>query len=326
MPDAGCLAEAYLEQSPACHWIVDSSGAFFAVYGAAKSIFGVSPEEMKGRKPEQVLKSGTEWKGRFARVLAGESLKLQIKHSDMTWNVSVFPVRWGEKVYAAGLAREAGAWATAEQELRHTVLGALKATEYARATASKFLHDSVGQNLTALGLQLDLILMDLEGASPGIGARIAEIQKMLETMMEEVREYSYELNPSTVERAGLRPALDRLIARMKGRFPGTIRINVDPYLKVPPKIASAMYHIAQEAAENAFQHSSCSSIEIAVKSTNTATFLEVRDNGRGFDPADVEAGRRGLGLLSMQHYAAEAGLELTIASSRETGTVVRASS
>ena len=129
-------------------------------------------------------------------------------------------------------------------------------------------------------------------------------------MMEEVREYSYELNPSTVERAGLRAALDRLFARVRERFTGTLRLNVDPSLKLDPKVASAMYQIAQEAVENAVQHSSCSMIEVAVKSARTGTYLEVRDNGRGFDPADLQGGYRGLGLLSMEHYAAQAGLEL----------------
>ena len=85
-----------------------------------------------------------------------------------------------------------------------------------------------------------------------------------------------------------------------------------------------MYQIAQEAAENAVQHSSCSTLEIAVKSSRNGTFLEVRDNGRGFDPHDLVGGGRGLGLLSMEHYAAQAGLDLSISSNRDTGTVIRA--
>ncbi len=222
------------------------------------------------------------------------------------------------------MAREITPWGNAEQELRHTVLGALKAQQFERAMVSKFLHDSVGQNLTALGLQLDLIRMDLETTSPETCLRAIEVQRLLEEMMESVREYSYELNPSTVERAGLRPALDRLTGRIRQRFSGTLRVNVDPFLKIDPKLASAMYQIAQEGVENAVQHSSCSTIEIAVKSTRTGTMMEVRDNGRGFDPADLVAGRRGLGLLSMEHYAAEAGLELSITSTREFGTTVRA--
>jgi two-component system NarL family sensor kinase len=241
------------------------------------------------------------------------------------WYVTVFPVREGGEIrWAGGVAREITAWNNAEQELRHTVLGALRAQEFERAMVSKFLHDSVGQNLTALGLQLDLIRMDLESVSPATAKRAMEVQKLLGEMMESVREYSYELNPSTVERAGLRPALDRLAIRIRTRFAGVMRVNVDPFLKVDPKTASAMYQIAQEAVENAVQHASCSSIEIALKSTRTGTIIEVRDNGRGFDPADLVAGRRGLGLLSMEHYAAEAGLELSITSTREMGTTVRA--
>jgi signal transduction histidine kinase len=293
---------------------------FHRIYGDPSSVFGKPASELAGRAP-----ADDQWKSRFARALEGETLLLRERRGNATWYITVFPIRVeGEIRYAGGIAREITPWSTAEQELRYTVLGALKAQEFERNMVSKFLHDAVGQNLTALGLQLDLIRMDLEGVQPGACARVAELQQLLETMMEQVREYVYELYPSTVERAGLRPALDRLTGRLRGRFAGSLRVNVDPSLKIDPKIASAMYQIAQEAVENAVQHSSCSAIEIAVKSTRAGTVLEVRDNGRGFDPADLVGGRRGLGLVSMEHYAAQAGLDLSITSNRETGTTVRA--
>ena len=50
----------------------------------------------------------------------------------------------------------------------------------------------------------------------------------------------------------------------------------------------------------------------------------MKDNGRGFDPGDLLSGRRGLGFLSMEHYAAQAGLELAIVSHPGAGTTVRA--
>jgi signal transduction histidine kinase len=127
-----------------------------------------------------------------------------------------------------------------------------------------------------------------------------------------------------VERAGLRAGLDRLASRIRGRFSGALRVNVDPSLNLDPGIASAMYQIAQDAVENAVQHAGCSAIEIAVKSTRTGPAIEIRDNGRGFDPADLAGGRRGLGLLSMEHHAAQAGLDLSIKSSRGNGATVRA--
>lgn len=317
----------FLEQSPACHWIVDRNLVFEQVFGNATSIFGRPAVELRGRAVGEVLapEAATSWTGRFSRALEGEALVLRERRPSSAWNISVFPICVDGKIgRVGGLALEASAWNKAEQELRNTVLGALKAQEFERNMASKFLHDSVGQNLTALGLQLDLVRMDLESVSPEICGRIADIQKILEAMMEEVRDYSYTLNPSTVERAGLRSALDRLAGRIRGRFPGSFRLNVDPSLKLEKKIALAMYQIAQEAVENSVQHASCSAIEIAVKSSRTGTFLEVRDNGKGFDPADLLGGCRGLGLLSMEHYAAQGGLDLSITSNRDTGTIVRA--
>lgn len=322
-----CYSELLLQQGPACCWLATRDGAFEHIYGDPQPIFGESAAQLSGRPLAKVLDSASaaRWLGRYAQAFDGKSQTVRERRGDTQWNVSIFPVRLEAEVRWAGvMAREITVWSRADQELRNTVLGALKAQEFERTMASRFLHDSVGQNLTALGLQLDLVRMDLAGRAPEVCDRIAEIQKVLETMMEEVRDYSYELNPSTVERAGLRAALDRLTVRVRERFPGTLRVNVDPSLKLDPKIASALFQIAQEAVENAVQHASCSAIEIAVKSTRNGPALEVRDNGRGFDPGDLLGGCRGLGLLSMEHYAAQAGLELAISSDRSAGTTVRA--
>jgi signal transduction histidine kinase len=91
-----------------------------------------------------------------------------------------------------------------------------------------------------------------------------------------------------------------------------------------PQTAAAMYHIAREAVDNAVQHAGCSAIEIAVKSTQTGCSIQVGDNGHGFDASRTLCERRGLGLLSMEHYAAEAGLSLSIESSADAGTLVLA--
>jgi signal transduction histidine kinase len=326
MPDTP-LAEALLEQSGACHLILDRDTVFQRVFGDPAPFLGCVAAALLGRALSDALdpQAALTWRDRIGRALSGEQLRLQERHNGAIWNISAFPIRiGGEILYAGVLAREVTAWKTAEHELRHTVLGALKAIEFDRKSMSRFLHDNVGQNLTAFGLQLDLMRMDLETAAPEICLRIQELQKVLEEMMEAVRDYSYELNPATVERAGLRPALDRLAGRIRERFAGTLRLNVDPSLKLDPKVASAMYYVAQEAVENAVQHSGCSMIEVAVKPARAGSYVEVRDNGRGFDAGDIQGGHRGLGLLSMEHYAVQGGLELSIVSNRQTGTTVRA--
>ena len=327
MAESESLSETFLQQCPACLWMVREDLIFHRVYGLSTPVLGRPGEELTGQCARDVLdvERAQPWCSRFVRALAGETLNLRERFGDSTWYISVFPIRLKDGAqYAGAMAREMTPWKTAEQELRNTVLSALKAQEFERNMLSKFLHDAVGQNLTALGLQLDLARMDVESISPDTCERITEIQKVLETIMEQVREYSYHLNPSAVERAGLRSALDRLITHIRGRFTGGLRVNVDPSLKIDPKVASAFYHITQEAVENALQHSGCSAIEIAVKSSRAGASMEVRDNGRGFDPADLLGGSRGLGLLSMEHYAAQAGLDLSISSDKRKGTTVRA--
>ncbi len=327
MADEAWLLQAFLEQGPACHWIIDPRHVFQIVYGDSAGLLGKPAAELQGQTLAAVFGAAAApaWKDRLDRVWKGEVVRLRERRGTSTWFIALFPIRRDTKVvYAAGTAREITPWGSAERELRQTVLSALKAQEFERKMASQFLHDSVGQNLTALGLQLDLVRMDLESTAPQSSAHLAEIQKMLETMMEQVREYVYELNPSIVERAGLRTALDRLIGRIRPRFAGSVRLVADPSVKIDPQIATPLYHIAQEAVENAVQHAGCSTIEIALKSTQKGPILEVRDNGRGFDPDDVSGSRRGLGLLSMEHYAAQAGLDLSITSNRDGGTRVRA--
>jgi two-component system NarL family sensor kinase len=326
MPEPACLSDAFIEHGTRCSWVITAQGEFLRFFGDPRPVFRKDASELVGCSIGDALDGelAGEWKDRLARALGGEALLLRLRHGDADWALHIFPIHFGNELYCGGSAFEITAWNTAERELRHTVLGALKAQEFERRMVSKFLHDKVGQNLTALGLQLDLVRMDLETVSPETSARVVEIQGVLGGMMEEVREYSYELNPSAVERAGLRAGLDRLASRIRGRFSGALRVNVDPSLNLDPGIASAMYQIAQDAVENAVQHAGCSAIEIAVKSTRTGPAIEIRDNGRGFDPADLAGGRRGLGLLSMEHHAAQAGLDLSIKSSRGNGATVRA--
>jgi signal transduction histidine kinase len=327
MSDAASVADAFLRQSPTLTWVVDAEGRFEHFYGDPGPFFGKSTAALVGRTAQEAFgpRIADMWRERFARAVGGETLMRVERRGEAAWYVGLFPIRLaGQPSRAGGAAKEVTFWSAAERDLRCRVLSVRGAQEFERRMLAKFLHDKVGQNLTAMGLQLDLVRMDMECLAPDTACRVTEIQKVLEAMMQEVRKYSNELNPDTVQRAGLRVGLDRLTNRLRNRFSGSIRINADPSLKLDPGTASALYQIAEEAVENAVQHSACSAIEIAVKSTKAGPILEVRDNGRGFDPGDVFGGRRGLGILSMEHYAAQAGLDFSIRSNRETGSVVRA--
>lgn len=211
-----------------------------------------------------------------------------------------------------------------EQSLASLLVSLMQAREQDGARVSRILHDEVGQTLSAIGLQLDLLRMDLGGSLPDASRRILEIQKVVEGAVGQVRELSYQLNPAIVERSGLEGALDRLAGRHRKDFPGTIRLVFDSAVQLPIEAATAIYSIAEQALANAVRHARARRVEVWVKPSRQGATLEVQDDGVGFEPDGEAAHARGLGLRLMRYHADRAGLRLSIASAPEQGTIVRA--
>ena len=208
--------------------------------------------------------------------------------------------------------------------LAHLLAAVINAQEQGGARVARLLHDEVGQILTAVGLQMDLMRMDLEAECPEIASRVVESQKILEQAVDQVRSLSYELHPGIVERAGLQAALDRLAGRYRKTPNITVRLMFDSSVRVPAEAAAAMYKIAECALENSVKHSQCRLIEILVRPGRGGVVLEVKDDGSGFDVGQATGNPAGLGLLLMNCYADQGSLELEIASTPGEGTIVKA--
>jgi signal transduction histidine kinase len=211
-----------------------------------------------------------------------------------------------------------------EQRFRALVFTALANHQSERSKVARLLHDEVAQILSAAGLQLDILKMDLADQVPEIAVRTAEVQELLDRAVKGVRDLSYHLNPDIVERAGLRPALDRMVGQLRKSFSGSMRLTFDSSVRAPSAIGTAMERIAEEAVTNAIRHAHCDQIEIIVKTIVAGVALQVRDNGSGFDYQLARANANGLGLLVMDYYATKAGLRLTVTPNDGGGMTVQA--
>jgi signal transduction histidine kinase len=218
------------------------------------------------------------------------------------------------------LLSEKGGTARISATLTETLISALSEREQLLARVSRQLHDDVSQVLSAVGLQLDAMKMDFGQAAPGFDQRSTEIQNMLEQAIEQLREISNELNPSVVERAGLYFALDRLVAKTRKDFPGTLGLHFDSAIHVPAALAKTLYKIAECALDKATDRAGCSLIDVNVKQSQGEFVLEVSDNGM-FE--DLAASEPSLERLLMDHYAAQEHTTLTITGSPDKGNVVR---
>src|SRR5438874_2170620 len=106
-----------------------------------------------------------------------------------------------------------------DRRFRGLALAALDRQQTERGRLARRLHDEAAQILSGAGLQLDILKMDLQEQVPGISGRTAEIQDLLERVVTQIRELSYELNPDIADRAGLQPALELLAGRYRHSFP-----------------------------------------------------------------------------------------------------------
>ncbi len=208
--------------------------------------------------------------------------------------------------------------------LARLLAAVVNSREQEGARVARLLHDEVGQILSAAGLHLDVLRMDIEDDTPEVARRISETQKLLEQAVDQVRALSYELNPEVVERAGLPAAMDQLVGRYRNRSQIKIRLLFDASFRLPGHVATAVYKIADRALDNAVRHSGCKRIELFVRPARQGVVLEVRDNGSGFDFEGVSEEPAGLGLLLMGCYAEQGGLQFEVQTGPGKGTIVKA--
>ena len=314
-------SEMLLRQSRDCAWLLERDGTIHAIYGDAPRVFGRSTAELEGGRFIDLFAAAARpcWTGRVERVFAGETLGAAGNFgAGSTFSITMFPVRAGdgEIVFAGGMAHQ--------MPEGGRVLRTLAGLETERTKLAHLLHDHIGQNLSAAGLQLDLLRMDLADDALPVPRRIGEIQEILESLIGMVREVNREFYPSTADRVGLRAALDGLGGRLRETFKGTVRVFADSKAQPSPEAAAAMYRIAQEAAAMAAGRAGCTAIEILVTSPRGGVALEIRDNGGAGDGAGECLQGGGLEFLVMQHFADQAGIELHIESKPDGGMAVRA--
>jgi two-component system sensor histidine kinase UhpB len=193
-----------------------------------------------------------------------------------------------------------------------------------RSRVGKELHDSVAQSLAALRYQL--IAIERETGDEELTEKIRSVRDAAGEVLEQVRLLSHTVHPQILDDLGLVPALRHLARTTKGG--PAITVDVDPAAEadlraVPNEIAVAMYRAAREAVANALRHASPTTIHIGVGLARGELVMQVEDDGRGFDQAEVERDGRAMGLFTMRERMALLNGEVEITSAPHHGTSVR---
>jgi signal transduction histidine kinase len=215
-----------------------------------------------------------------------------------------------------------------QQRERLHALGArlAEAEEAERRRLARELHDQVGQNLTALGINLNIVRAQMPETASPLQSRLEDSLALVEQTTERVRSVMAELRPPVLDDYGLMAALRWYGERFSSRASIAVDvqgIELDPRLTLP--VENALFRIAQEALTNVTKHAQAAHVTVTVEELNRTTVrLVIADDGIGFDPARLAESneRQRWGLLTMAERAEAVKGYCRVESRPEQGTRV----
>jgi PAS domain S-box-containing protein len=189
-------------------------------------------------------------------------------------------------------------------ELRDLSGRLLETQDMERRHIARELHDSAGQTLTALGLQLARISADAKGNPTHLFTSVQEAEELVRNLSQEIRTTSYLLHPPMLDEIGLASALSWYVRGLAQRSSLAIDLKVaDDFGKLPSEMELLIFRLVQESLTNIHRHSGSQTAIIRIEREEKTIRVKVEDRGKGMSPkrlAEIHSGGSGVGIRGMR--------------------------
>jgi PAS domain S-box-containing protein len=212
----------------------------------------------------------------------------------------------------------------AEEALSSVSRRLIEAHEEERTWIARELHDDINQRLALLAVNMHQTEQGLPDSAVKLRERLQEESRQLSEIASEIQALSHRLHSSKLEYLGLAAAAASFCRELSAQQKVEIDFHSDDIpQKLPQEISLCLFRVLQEASQNAAKYSGVKQFQVRLSSTPEAVYLTVQDSGVGFD---VEEALRshGLGLTSMRERLKLVDGKLSIDSSPQLGTAIRA--
>lgn len=190
----------------------------------------------------------------------------------------------------------------------------ISAREEERSRISKRLHDQLGQTLMGVKMKLDILDREIDDS------RLEEVKQLLGEAIDESRDLSHLLRPSSLDQLGLEPALRELVENFDSSSDIEFVASLSLSREVEEEEKKAIiYRAIQELLNNAVKHAEPEKVEVTLADKDSLLELTVVDDGKGFDP-DKVVKESGLGLKGIRENINIAGGDFEIFSEEGEGT------
>ncbi len=194
-----------------------------------------------------------------------------------------------------------------------------------RRHIARELHDSAGQTLAVLNMNLTRLAEEIRAKAPEIVAEAQASEQLVQQLQQEIRTASYLLHPPLLDESGLASALEWYVEGIKERTGLVIDLQVsENFGRVSKEIELVVFRTVQECLTNIHRHSRSKSATIELFRDDQLLKLEVQDRGKGIPAerlAQIQAGGSGVGIRGMRERVRHFSGDMTIESGN-TGTRV----
>jgi PAS domain S-box-containing protein len=204
------------------------------------------------------------------------------------------------------------------------IASVLEAEDRERTRIAKELHDSLGQLLMAISLNLESLKKDMEVLSPKNQTKLGNALNYLNTAIMESRHISHNLMPKAINDYGYVLAVQSMIEGLQTVDEIQIHFydNLDGE-RLHTNLELSLFRITQEAITNILKHADAQNITIQLMKYPDVLLLTIEDDGKGFNyEAKQATKRRNFGLESIQNRAHSISAILTIESKAGHGTTI----
>ena len=216
-----------------------------------------------------------------------------------------------------------------EEMLRKLSARILTLQDEERRRLGRELHDSAGQLLAALHINLGVIAQRTQ-SDPSLAARVADSAALADQVISEIRTLSYLLHPPMLDETGLASAVEWYVRGFSDRSKIAVDLDIDAALpRFPTEVETAIFRIVQESLVNIHRHSGSRKAFISLHADIEGALLTIRDEGCGI-PAetlknmDEGGGKIGVGIGGMRERARQLGGAISIRRANP-GTLVEVS-
>ena len=200
----------------------------------------------------------------------------------------------------------------------------INAAELERSRVASELHDDFSQRVALLALGLENVEEATPASIPGVHKQLQELARSTSELGADLHSLSHRLHSSTLESLGLVPAVAALCKEFTAKQGIRVAFTSNEISRsVHPDAALCIFRIAQEGLRNLKKYSGANQAEVGLQMTAGRLEISIRDEGRGFDLAELRH-IQGLGIRSMEERTRLLGGGFQIRSEAGKGTTVEA--